>query len=657
MLSSISVEQQACVDALLQGHNVQVQAAAGAGKSTTFYHAAQAWLAAYPDSHVVQLCFNVVLRTEAEKKITALGLQDQVHCFTVHALATHMYETRVSDSLTLYLSASRHAVQPQGLTFGLCLLDEAQDLNADHIQVINRLQSLMAAPMRYMVVGDTRQEIYAHARGQDAASSTVMENPAQHLNNNGHSWQACTLYTSYRLTPAVCAFLNNVMRDSTQTAIIAGNKTDDNVRPRYIIGNRDSDDIGHVIQQLLTKYKPGDIMILAPSVGTPRHRCHRLAKHLNEQTRVPIYSTHKQRTEVNTEMLQNKIFLSTFHQSKGYERKCVVVLGVDAEEWALNDSPQQDGRPLVHNSLHVALTRPREQLIIFQHFQCATYPTIQLDTVSQWVDIDIMHTPIPRAIKIAKPKQRFIEDFRLISFQPRTTLEAVVHSLPLPTGQKMDVPHAQVPSPATLVTLENDMVEDVADYFPEAILSWIEHRYTNKASLMENKLRHVTIPVRFNAYMTTRHPTAMHWLVWSILHNTLVQHEFPHELHQLQHLNWIHDRELLYITHCMQNMEAVIPRTRGFWHETCCRELNKTIVKSYARFVVWDEAGRATPWQFVFADLYSEINILYAIIQLWVFQCPQVVIYCVPYGIVYVVQNPGDHVLQELVQVMIHAKQ
>ncbi len=92
-LPPASEEQMACVDALLSGHNVTVQAAAGAGKSTTFYHTAKAWLerAAEPGTKVLQLCFNVVLRVEAENRVHALGLHEKIDCFTIHALVGRVF--------------------------------------------------------------------------------------------------------------------------------------------------------------------------------------------------------------------------------------------------------------------------------------------------------------------------------------------------------------------------------------------------------------------------------------------------------------------------------------------------------------------------------------------------------------------------------------
>ena len=652
----ISAEQEGCVHALLAGHNVTVQAAAGAGKSTTFYHAAQAWLAAYPNDHIVQLCFNVVLRAEAEKKIAALNLQDRLHCFTVHALATHLYGTRVSDSLSLYLSADLPARLPHNLTFGLCLLDEAQDLNEDHIQVINRLQTLMPTPMRYMVVGDLRQEIYAHAR---TLNCSVMEQPSAFLLDNQTPWLQCQLQTSYRLTPTISTFLNAVMRHPTQAPILPGNTSNKSIRPMYVIGNRDSDDVANLVLELLKTYAPGDVMILAPSVGTPRHKCQRLAKRLMEQTQVPIYSTHKQRAEVSADMIQHKLFLSTFHQSKGYERKCVVVLGVDAEEWVLNSSPVgPDGKPLVHNALHVALTRAREQLVLFQHHGCEMYPTLQQQPLHEWVDVYMLKTPMPRALKPLSKHVGLIEDNWLISFQPRGTLEAVVKFLSLPTPTRvLEAPHQHIVAPPSWVVMGPNLAEDVGDYWLEAILSWAEYRYTGKPTLLEHNLKRVSVPDRFRAHVHTRHPLAEHWMVRSMVHNTLVQHNYPHELHQMTHLEWFGLREAAYIAQSVQNVLAVLPTKQGFWHECSQRLLlATTTLRARARFVVWDAAGQATPWQFLLGDVYSEANLLQALIQLYVFQCQQVVLYCIPSATMYTVISPGDDEVQDLLTRMLLGK-
>ena len=81
-----SEEQQLIIDYVKQGFNIQVQAVAGSGKSTTVLSLAKQCY----DKQILQLTYNSSLRLEIKEKVKELELENiSVHTF--HSLAVKYY--------------------------------------------------------------------------------------------------------------------------------------------------------------------------------------------------------------------------------------------------------------------------------------------------------------------------------------------------------------------------------------------------------------------------------------------------------------------------------------------------------------------------------------------------------------------------------------
>jgi len=666
-LPPASQEQQLCVDDLLSGNNVLVEAAAGSGKSTTFYHAAHAWIAQHPGAHIVQLCFNVILRSESQKRVRKLGLQENIDCFTIHALAGRMFGASIQDTLSLHA----HLSNPDGKVtppaeYSLCLLDEAQDLGEELFQVVNRLQHAVGGAMRFMVVGDPRQEIYGYTRERRL---DVFSDPGAYLEDNGCEWSKCTLRTSYRMTPSICRFLNTAFRHPSQPEIVAGNTTSADLLPMYVVGSRKEDHMAGIISKLLSKYQPEEVMILSPSVGLGPNRCHALASSLSRTLGIPIYSTHKSRIEVTSDMLKGKLFLSTYHQSKGYERPCVIVLGVDADGWSRERTTHEDGTPITHNSLHVALTRAKEQLVLFQDGCESPYPTIDMTKLGTLATMQILTQPTP---KPTRPRSTIMRNIKrpgtwLIRFpstqQVRSLADIVDVDEPVRLGGPVDA------QPTRVANMPNGMAEDVWDYFPLAIISAAEYHLKGESILIHDLKSSIQKPNEqvpgmylpyFQQMKDNRVPQgAKSWLVLSAMYNTIVKHNYPHELRQLKHFSWIRDSENTYFSRCVSHIVDALRKhpSGAFNQKGCARSTHlKTTIDGEARYCEWDKEGHCTPWQFSFNDVYSEDNLLRAVMQMWTFKSRYVCVFCVPSNRLYRIRAKSDEALKDFTSLLIAKK-
>ena len=78
-------------------------------------------------------------------------------------------------------------------------------------------------------------------------------------------------------------------------------------------------------------YLPSDIFVLAPSVKNVRSPCRVLENMVkrNYKDKVPIFCPITDESELADDLIKGKLIFSTFHQSKGLERKVVIIFNFD----------------------------------------------------------------------------------------------------------------------------------------------------------------------------------------------------------------------------------------------------------------------------------------------------------------------------------------
>lgn len=660
VLPEASEEQQVIVDAIKEGFNVVCNAEAGAGKSTTAYHAATAWLLQNPGGSVLQVCYNVVLRSEAELRVKKLEIH--IDCYTIHGLASKVGGKVVSDTLTLKEFLANPSVTLPS-NYGMVIIDEVQDLSQDMLDVVTLIHKTLETPPQYLIVGDDRQEIYAYTRteGVDALKS-----PETALPCNGRKWKRCPLLRSYRLTVPVCAFINNTMRHPSQPIIEPGNTKSSAKIPIYAVCEfKNSTQLNSLVRQMISLYGAGNIMILAPTVESDMYATHKIAKSLRLIPGLRIYSTHKQRVEVVHEMIAGKLFLSTFHQSKGYERDCVIVLGVDELAWSLGEDRHPDGSYAVSNALHVACTRAKEQLVLVQSARSNPHPAINMQAVHMYSEYRMLspEQPEERWVK-DNPRQKNKEWGWVLKFPKADTLSEIwdaIHVSDLPS--RLGPPAPTQPKTSVVIA---DYLEDVWDYFPTAILSAAEHMLLREREqgnrvrcfVVQMVLMHKNmqdIPPNFRSVWETlvNHDAPegpKGWLAVAAMYKALVVYNYPHELAYLSSFSWMGHNETEYFTHCVNNiLKALRPYMElGHFNDKRLYVCDKHNVRvtNYAQFASYDdETGVGTPWIFCFSDRCTEMALLRATLCMWVYRVNTALIFCVPANTLYTVHaNEMDKV-------------
>jgi hypothetical protein len=665
-----SAEQAECIDALFTGTNVAVSAQAGAGKTTVFMHCATRWLAERPDAHVLIVCYNVNLRTATQLRLAQLGLSEQVHAYTVHSLAGKIFGASIGDTMTLqkYIRADGPRTLPA--PFSLVLVDEGQDLTPLMLSVINVALALAPAP-RVMVVGDHRQEIYGFTHG--GGPHAVLASPEKCFAHCALPWRQCKLQQSFRVSAPTAAFLNRMLRHPLDDPMV-GVDTPDARKPIYIIGNMaNGAGIDTVIHELLETYRPEQIAIVAPSVNSSDYGCPRLAAMLADRLGITLYTTHKQRADVSDDLLKGKLLVSTYHQSKGDEREAVIVLGVDARQYRQDGYPVRDDSPVVRNALHVACTRARRQLVLFHEHTVPAYPTIDLEALQEVAEVRVACPYEPRPLDPLSFDMIERRTNWMVNFASEQTLERMETMMHVQEPITLGAPVTA--RPVNTVHTEAGTIEDVSCYFPRAILAAVERQRlletvpgTRTQCQMETQVRcsrrcRQGVPPAYSGILQDvldhKPPAGCHsWMMLSVLHNTLVRHNFRHELRQMQDFSWLGPDEVAYFRGCTDSLLNVTRRHTAFDFNNDAKrvcQVMKTRVRGTVPYCSVED-NSYTPWQFSFSPEPTEADFLELLTSMWFMYSRYGRIFCIAKNTLYRVSVESDAVLSEFVEGILKLK-
>jgi hypothetical protein len=684
-LPPCSAEQAAVCEAVVSdGHNARVTAEAGAGKTTLFLYVIARWHASLaPDDarKVLLLSYNVALTAETARRVEAMDLQARVHVLTVHSLLSRLYGHCINDTISLQRALQRTdppPCLPADTDYGLVLLDEAQDYDQQMVAGINVVLGLLnMATTRVVVVGDPRQTIYDFMR-EDKRN---LLQDARHQLHAGppDNWRDFQLLTSYRLTPATCAFVNRYFRHPAQPCIAPGNRSSANCEPRVVFGHSERGDLCRLLDTLVAQYGVDRVMVCAPSVNS--RLCNRLCRDACVQLQLQIYSTHKQRGHVSPALLAGKLLVTTFHQSKGMEADCVLVIG-------LTDSPRQHltpdpatGEIQPSNAVHVGVTRARQELVIFQDRDDEPYPTLQhLDDQADSTDPAVhrrKRASVPRNMgAVTTLRKHHVDD--LVKFCSNEVVRHVSELLTIsyePFGDAISV-RPSSDAHFTCASTGRVNVEFVADLFPLAVL-WAAARMIYRAWGLErlmpielqmynaNREHERLLPESYRAFWQRwradrRLDDARGYLIMSGIYENCVARSVWHEMVQLRNFDWVGPREVEYFSKCVDAVVRAVnhlaPSGGLFQHPYMTRLQNAEthIIRGTAPFQ--PAIASAGCVMFSFDEDIGERVMLEAAVLMWLSQQPLVTVHLVTQGKLARVQAKSMDVVEAFVNHLIQSK-
>jgi hypothetical protein len=398
-----SDEQMAIINAIKDGNHVQVDAVAGSGKTTTILS-----LAHYnSDKTIVQITYNSDLKTEVrekQKQYSKIMKLDNLEIHNYHSFATTYYDKDAHNDIGLEAIIDQNMEPKRPLPLIKILsLDEIQDMNELYYRFILKIlrDSNNYQNIQILTLGDKGQGLYEF-KGADTRFLTLSNN-IFHFSRK-YPFKTLNLSTSYRITKEIAAFINDGMLGYQRLHAIKNGPQVQYIRHSspYQVYKIISFKLVELIKS--GQLNPDDIFILAPSVKSPRFDFVKLLENILVSNNIPCYVPTSETTSVNRETIKNKVIFSSYHQSKGRERKLIVVFGFDDEYFkyfAKDMDPE-----ICPSTLYVAATRSTETLILVE---CsAPLPFLHYDhQIMQNEDhIEFEGTPLNLNIESQQPNQR-----------------------------------------------------------------------------------------------------------------------------------------------------------------------------------------------------------------------------------------------------------
>lgn len=473
-LQPISKEQQSIVDAVGDGYNLQVDAVAGSGKTTTSLYLAKS----FPQKNILLLTYNAKLKMETRQKATTLHLNHlEIHSY--HAFCVKYFErTGYTDAGILRflerIPPKCDSTIEERFPYNIIIIDEAQDMNRIYFRLVLRILEACASPPQLVVMGDRKQSIYAFNKA-DARYLTKCAD----IFPSPHAWKHGQLSISYRLTKPMASFLN----ECCDVPIVSIKEGD---RVSYIICSTYGTKPFEQIERFLGMgYTYNDIFVLAATVKSNQSPVRILANRLSAR-QIPIYVPTHDEQKLDETVLHNKIVFSTFHQVKGLERPIVLVFDFSANYfryYAKQEDPFQ-----IPNTLYVAATRAQQHLVLFHDDGSAYCPFLHQQELFRSCRIQRSRKTLPENLKknavemetsSSVLKEYMVQD--LVRYLPVEIIQECLKTLQIekqPPTLKTKKLHFTFTS-----TQENGLCESVGEITSVAIPSYFEYLSTTQMTI------------------------------------------------------------------------------------------------------------------------------------------------------------------------------
>jgi hypothetical protein len=378
-----TAEQLNIIKSLIDS-NVVVDSVAGSGKTTTIKYTAMA----FRRELILVLMYNVNQRTNTKEEMARLGIKN-IHIHTFHSCAYRFYgqecsrdsgiRSAISDDRQPILDHYTSTDISEDEKFNMIIIDEVQDMNNLYYELSKKLIRDVCDNPRIMLVGDYLQSINSF----NGSRIDYILNPDKYFDGK---WTRCSLNETFRLTQPMVNLVNSV-NDSFDSGFrkLVSRKQSDKLPVYYVC---DMKYVYAKVCEYLAKRSPHEILLLTPSVKKDK----RIAELCNllSNDGIPIYITGEQKGDYrNRELANGKLMISTIHAIKGDERPIVMLINFDdsilprlmssANKNASKNVPKntpkdairEDSEDNASSIIYVALTRAKEELLIFHNCQNA----------------------------------------------------------------------------------------------------------------------------------------------------------------------------------------------------------------------------------------------------------------------------------------------
>ena len=380
LLPTISFEQENVVNKLIN-NNVFVDSVAGSGKTTCSLYIAKQFF----DLKILLLTYNAKLKMETKIKVCNYNINN-IEVFSYHSFCVKNYHTKCFTDKEINLILLENNISMHIIDYDIIILDEAQDISILYYELFCKIYNDNIKKAKLCIFGDIKQSIFNF----NNADERYIKYANILFNFNNLLWEECKLSKSFRITNEIALFINKCLLNDDR---LISDKITYN-KPRYIICDifiKDSENnrlLNEIKYYLCKGYKSDEIFILAPSISPTKNSPIRLLENKikNELPQVQIYAPSNDEEKPDEDVLKNKLVFLTFHQSKGLERKVILIINFDNSYFKYYNVYKNVN--YCPNELYVATTRAIEHLTVFHHFKHDYLDFIVKDNLELYCNIE-----------------------------------------------------------------------------------------------------------------------------------------------------------------------------------------------------------------------------------------------------------------------------
>jgi superfamily I DNA/RNA helicase len=260
-----------------------------------------------------------MLKHEIRNKTKLMQINNLV-VHTYHSLAVNYYTKYAYTDEEIKKILLNNTVCKNSDNYDVVLIDETQDMMNDYYLLVKKFIKDTKSNPQILIFGDVYQGIYEF-KGSSYKFLTLANRIWK------KEFEQMTLSTSFRMTNQTAWFVNNcILGYNRINCIKDGPKVDYYICNSYKI----YEELGKNIIQMIKKekIKEEDIFILSPSIkaDNPYKRLENYLVAHNYKCMTPLSDD----TKLDDKIINNKIVFTTYHQSKGRERKVVILYNFDS---------------------------------------------------------------------------------------------------------------------------------------------------------------------------------------------------------------------------------------------------------------------------------------------------------------------------------------
>jgi hypothetical protein len=474
-LPPISKQQQIIISHIANNNNVIVESVAGSGKTTSNIYIAKS----FPTSSILLLTYNAKLKMETRDKVYQLGINN-IETHSYHSFCVKYYNNKCYTDYQIIDIIKNNLSKLKNFKYDIIILDEAQDISPLYHQLICKIFSdnqKDGFPI-ICLLGDRYQSIYDFNK----ADPRFIIYADQLFKFNNLNWEKCQLSQSYRITHEMAEFINECMISDTRITSTKISK----IKPKYIITDVYSESKNAKafieIKNILKKYRPEEVFILAPSVKsekTPVRQLENLIK--TNLSNIPVYVPVSDEEKLDNDILKNKLVFSTFHQAKGLERKAILIFNFDDSYFKFYKKEKDPN--ICPNELYVATTRALEYLVVIHHIKNDYLPFLNKHKLDKYCDVITNGIIQPQKVKNKTSQEVSITD--LIKHLPIEVLNNCMSYL--------DIKNINLASSIISIPIKIEQshgFESVSEITGTAIPAYFQLLSTKRMSIYNEALQH-----------------------------------------------------------------------------------------------------------------------------------------------------------------------